>query len=49
MAAEFGVLVDGDHDKVSWLYWLPKLHRSLYNSRLNAKSSSCTTTELSIL
>ena len=31
------------------MYWLPKLHNKPYKARLNANSSSCTTTELSKL
>ena len=34
-------------DKVSTLYWLPKLHRNPYKARFIANSSSCTTTQLS--
>ena len=37
--------VDEDHSKLPTLYWLLKP----YNSRFVANSSSCTTTELSIL
>ena len=33
MVAEFGVLVDEDHSKLSTLYWLPKLHKRPYKSR----------------
>ena len=49
MAAKFGVIVDEDHSKLPTLYWLPKLHKRPYKSRFIAKSSPCTTTELSIL
>ena len=31
------------------MYWLPKLHKRPYKARFIAKSSSCTTTELSKL
>ena len=31
------------------MYWLPKLHKRPYKSHLIANSSSCATTELSIL
>ena len=31
------------------LYWLPKLHKRPYKSRFIVNSSSCTTTELSLL
>ena len=49
MAAKFGLFVDEDHSKLPTLYWLPKLHKQPYKSRLIANSSACTTTELSIL
>ena len=49
MAAKFGVFVDEDHSKPPTLYWLPELHKRPYKSRFIANSSSCTTTELSIL
>ena len=49
MAAEFGVIVDEDHRNLSTLCWLLKLHKRPYKSRFIAKSSPCTTTELSIL
>ena len=49
MAAKFGVFVDEDHSKLPTIYWLPKLHKRHYKSRFIANSSSCTTTELSIL
>ena len=35
--------------KLSMLYMLPKFHKRPYKSRFIANSSSCTTTELSIL
>ena len=38
-----------DHSKLPTLYWVPKLHKRPYKSRLIANSSACTTTELSIL
>ena len=34
---------------IATIYWLPKLHKRTYKSRFIANSSSCTTTELSIL
>ena len=46
MTAKFGVFVDEDHSKLPTIYWLPK---RLYKSRFIANSSSCKTTELSIL
>ena len=49
MAAKFGLFVDEDHSKLPTLYWLPKLHKRPYKSRLIANSSACTTTKLSIL
>ena len=49
MAAKFRVFVDVDHSKLPTLYWLPKLHKRPYKSRFIANSSSCKTTELSIL
>ena len=30
-------------------FWLPKLHKRPYKARIIANSSSCTTTELSVL
>ena len=49
MAAKFGVFVDENHSKFPTLYCLPKLHNIPYKSRFIANSSSCTTTELSII
>ena len=51
MVAMFGVFVVEDHSKLPRLYWLhvPKLHKLPYKSHFIANSSSCTTTELSIL
>ena len=49
MAAKFGLFVDEDHSKLPTLYWLHKLHKRPYKSRFIANSSTCTTTELSIL
>ena len=48
MAAKFGMFVDEDHSKLLRKNWLPK-HKRPYKSRFIANSSSCTTTELSIL
>ena len=48
----FCVIIDEDHCKIPTLYWLPKLHKRPYiyfKSRFIANSSSCITTELSIL
>ena len=49
MTVKFGVFVDEEHSKLPTLYWLPKLQKRLYKSCFIANSSSCTTTELSIL
>ena len=49
MAAKFGVVVDEDHGKLPTLYWLHKPHKLSYKSSFIAKSSSCKTTELSII
>ena len=49
MAAKLGMFVDEDHSKLPPLYWLPKLHKRAFKSRFIANSSSCTTTEWSIL
>ena len=49
MSAKFGLKVVEDYSKLSTLYWLPKLHKRPYKSRFIANSSSCPTTELSIL
>ena len=49
MAAKFALFVDEDHSKLPTFYWLPKLHKRPYKSRFIANSSTCTTSELSIL
>ena len=49
MEAKFGVFVDEDHSKLPTLHWLPKLQKRPYKSCFIANSSSCTTTEFSIL
>ena len=49
MAAKFWAFVDEDHSKLPTLYWLPKLHKRPYKSRIIANSSSCATAELSTL
>ena len=49
MAVKFGVFVDQDHSNLPTLYWFLKLHIRPYKSRFIANSSSCTTTELSII
>ena len=48
-ALHFGVKAKENQDKVTTLYWLPKLHKRPYKARFIANSSSCTTTELSKL
>ena len=45
MTAKFGLFVDEDHSKLPTLYWLPKLHKQPYKSRLIANSRACITTE----
>ena len=45
----FSVKAKETHENVPTLYWLPKLHKNPYKARFIAKSSSCTTTELSKL
>ena len=49
MTTKFCVFVDEDQSKLPTLYWLPTLHKRPYKSRFIANSSSCTTTELSII
>ena len=49
MAAKCGVFVDEDHSKLPTIYLLPKRYKRPYKSRFIANSSSCTTTELSII
>ena len=49
MAAKFGVFDDEDHSKVPTIYWLQKLLKIPYKSGFIANSSSCSTTELSII
>ena len=46
---EFAVDVKERQDRLPTMYWLPKLHKRPYKARFIAKSSSCTTTELSNL
>ena len=41
--------VNEGQDKLPTLYWLPKLHKRPHKAWFIAKSSSCTTTELSKL
>ena len=55
IAAKFDVFVDGDHSKLLTSYWISQLHKIPYKSRfffcffVFDNSSSCTTTELSII
>ena len=49
MTTKFSVFVDEDQSKLPTLYWLPTLHKRPYKSHFVANSSSCTTTELSII
>ena len=49
MPYKFAVNVKERQDKLPTMYWLPKLNKRPYKARLNANSSSCTTTELSKL
>ena len=48
-ATRFGVSVDEDQEGLPTFYWLPKLHKQPYKSRIISNSSSCTATELSKL
>ena len=49
LALKFSVCVKERQDRPPTMYWLPKLHKTPYNARFIANSSSCTTTELSKL
>ena len=49
LALKFSVCVKERQDRLSTMYWLPKLHKRPYKARFIANSSSCTTTELSKL
>ena len=49
MAAKFEVFVGEDHGKLHILYWLPKLCKIPYKSRLIANYNLSNTTELSTL
>ena len=46
---KFAVDVKERQDRLSTMYWLPKLHKRPYKARFIANVSSCTTTELSKL
>ena len=48
-ALHFGVKTKENQDKAPTLYWLPTLHKNLFNARFIANSSYCTTTERSKL
>ena len=50
LPVKFSVCVNEGKGKLPTMYWLPKLHKRPYKARfLLANSSSCTTTEVSIL
>ena len=49
MTVKFGVFVDEDYGKLLTINWLPKVDKRPYKLGFIANSSSCTTTELSIL
>ena len=44
-----GLEMSEEDQNLSYLYWAPKLHKSLYKHRIIAGSSKCTTKELSCL
>ena len=46
LALKFSVCVKERQDRLSTMYWLPKLHKRPYKARLIANSSSCTITEI---
>ena len=47
LPVKFSVCVNEGQDKLTTMYWLPKLHKRPYKARFIANSSSCNTTELS--
>lgn len=47
--SQFKTIVKHKQGKLPTMYWLPKLHKSPYKARFIANSSSCTTTNISIL
>ena len=49
ITTKFALGISENQEKIPTLYWLPKLHNRQYKSCFIAKSSSCTTTELSKL
>ena len=49
LPVKFSVCVIEGQDKLSTMYWLPKLHKRPYSARFIANCSSCTTTEPSKL
>ena len=49
LPVKFSVCVSEGQDKLTTMYWLPKLHKIPHTARFIANSSSCTTTELSKL
>ena len=44
-----GIELSGDDKRLPFLYWTPKLHKSLVKHRFIAGSSKCTTKQLSTL
>ena len=49
LPVKISVCVSEGQDKLTTMYWLPKLHKRPYKARFIANSCSCTTTELSKL
>ena len=49
LALKFSVCVKERQDRLTTMYWLPKLHKRPYKAPFIANSNSCTTTELSKL
>ena len=45
LALKYFVCVKERQDRLSTMYWLPKLHKRPYKARFIANSSSCTTTD----
>ena len=46
---QYRAVVTEKQSKLPSMYWLPKLHKSPYKARFIANSSTCTTTNISIL
>ena len=49
LPVKFSVCVNEGQDKLSTMYWLPKLHKRPYKARFVANSNSRTTIELTKL